>query len=222
MTMAYLLSKSVFIHIPKTAGQWVASTLDNAGLVVDTIGAVHASPDEIKQEVAFRERDFLFTFVRHPVSWYQSMWAHRVDEEWEPIDDPEWFSPEWIGFWAEFTDRCRSDSFEGFVRNCVKHYPEGFVSTLFDAYTNGCDFVGKQESVIEDLCRALDLAGENYDMTRLGKTKAKNVRGQQPYRRREAQYSPDLIKLVTKTESKVIEKYRYDSLPAAGLLSPPL
>ena len=217
--MAYLLPKSVFIHTPNTAGQWVAATLDNAGLVVDTIGVVHASPDEIRQEPVVKERDFSFTFVRHPASWYQSMWAHQMDEEWDSIDDPKWFTPRWINFWAKFTDTCRSNSFEEFVRNCINHYPEGFVSTLFEAYTAECKFVGKQERLIEDVQIALDLAGEQYDLTKLQKTRPKNVRGQRPRRKRVSQYSPDLIKLVTRTEIEAIEKYGYDIFPESVFLN---
>ncbi len=216
--MAYLLRKSIFIHTPKTAGQWVAAALDNAGLLTDTLGPVHTSPDEISQEAAFRRRAFRFTFVRHPFSWYLSMWAHRMDEEWEPIDDLDWFSSRWIDFWAEFTNQCRSNQFEEFVRKCIEYYPAGFVSNLFDAYTKGCSFVGKQETLISDLSTALDQAGESYNTVKLESTKPKNVRGSQSYRKKNIAYSSDLIELVINAESKAIKVYGYEDVPLRLIL----
>jgi len=213
--MAYLLPNSTFIHIPKTAGQWAAAALENAGLVVDRIGVVHASPDELEQEEEFRRRNFRFTFVRHPAAWYQSMWAHRIDEEWEPIDDPEWFTPKWIDFWAEFTGACHSNSFEGFLRKCVAHYPSGFVSTLYDAYTNGSNFIGKYENLVEDICTALDQASESYDQRRIIETEPRNVRGKRPHRRRGVEYSSDLLELILNTEMAAIKKYGYEEVPAS-------
>ena len=210
--MAYLLKKSVFIHTPKTAGQWVAAALDREGLIVETIGPVHTSPDEISNERAVKERQFTFTFVRHPASWYRSMWAHQMDEGWGAIDDPEWFTPRWIEFWAKFTRDCHSNSFDQFVRNCIDHYPGGLVSSLYEAYTAECDFVGKQENLSADLQTALDQAGERYNPARLLSTQPRNVRGQKPRRKRATHYTRDLIELISKTETKTIKRYSYDSV----------
>lgn len=210
--MAYLLKNSVFIHTPKTAGQWVAAALDHAGLIVDTIGPVHASPDEIVSTPAVNEREFTFTFVRHPASWYQSMWSHQMDEGWDAIDDPEWFTPRWVEFWAEFTKTCRSNSFDQFVRNCIDHYPSGLVSGLYETYTSECDFVGRQEYLSTDLQIALDKAGERYNPARLLSTQPRNVRGQKPRRKSATGYTRDLIELVYKTEVNTIERYGYDSM----------
>ena len=189
------------------------AALENAGLVVETSDIVHMSPDELDLEPGLRDQGYMFTFVRHPASWYQSMWAHQMDEKWDPIDAPDWFSPKWIEFWAGFTENCRSNIFEEFVRRCVVNYPEGLVTKLFEAYTAGCSFVGKQENLIEDLQTALDRAGEKYDLARLLNTKPKNVRGQRPRRIKASQYSPDLLKLVLKTEAIAMNRYGYDKLP---------
>lgn len=215
--MAYLLPRSVFIHTPKTAGQWVASALGNAGLVTATVGEVHASPDEIRRSITSLEGRFLFTFVRHPLLWYQSMWAHRTDEAWEPIDDPEWFSPRWIQFWAEFTEHCRSSRFEGFVRKCVEYYPQGFVSDLFESYTSGCSFVGKQETLVQDLKTALIQAGEAYSADAIEATSPRNVRASQPRRKQDIVYSPELLEMVLKSEARAISRFDYKEIPPSVL-----
>lgn len=211
--MAYLLRRSIFIHTPKTAGQWVAAALDNAGLLTGNLGPIHASPDEIEQEAGFRSDLFQFTFVRHPLSWYRSMWAHRVDEEWEPIDALDWFTPRWIAHWATFTDSCQAADFHDYIYKCAQTFPNGFVSALFDDYTKGCHFVGKQEHLISDLCAALVQAGEEFEKTKLLSTKPRNVRGQKPSRQRDGLYTKELIELVLKLESRAIDRFGYQEDP---------
>lgn len=217
--MAFVLPKSVFVHIPKTGGQWVVEALKNAGLTVDPLGVVHTTPDEINHEQAFRERRSVFAMVRHPLSWYQSMWAHRTDEEWEDIDDTDWFTDRWVKVWAEFTKFSRADEFGEYVRRCCARFPDGFVSMLYDAYTDECTFVGKQEQLVDDLIRALALAGEQFDTERIRTTTPRNVRGCQPRRLSRSAYTPELMELVMSTEARAIERFGYQRVPEGSLLA---
>ena len=164
--------------------------LEHAHLLVGPLGVVHTSPDEIRHEPAFRERDSCFAMVRHPLTWYQSMWAHRMDEQWTPVDDPGWFTPRWIETFAQLTN-CQSDVFEEFVTRCLDRFPDGFVSGLYDAYTDGCTFVGRHERLLEDLETALTPAGESFDARRLREVHPVNVRSRRPRRQAAACY-PDL------------------------------
>lgn len=206
--MAFLLPNSLFIHIPKTGGQWVASALERAGVPLQQIGPVHASPDEIRDAV--KGRSIVFAAVRHPLSWYPSMWAHRMDERWEPIDDLEWFTPTWVEFWAEFTASCRAETFSDFVRKCVSNYPEGFVSALYDAYTRGCTRIARYEHLAEDLLEILAEAHESFDVNRLMKTAPRNVRGSSPRWRKRHGYTPELEALVLGAEERVIRRFYGD------------
>ena len=201
----------MFIHVPKTAGQWVAAALEHAGLIVGQLGVVHASPDEIRDDPAFRERGACFAMVRHPLTWYQSMWAHRMDESWEPVDDPDWFTPRWIETFAPLTS-CRSDLFEDFVRRCLDRFPGGFVSRLYDEYTEGCTFVGRHERVLEDLEAALSLAGECFDAQRFRTVDPINVRSSRPRRQAACSYPPDLIERVLSVEMRCLERFDYRQL----------
>jgi hypothetical protein len=211
--MAFLLSHSVFVHIPKSAGQWVAQTLNNAGLIVGTLGVVHASPDEIRHELAFQQRSIVFTIVRHPLSWYQSIWVHRMNENWLPMDDPNWFTPRWMDIWAEFTKHCQASRFDEFVRKCITYFPNGFVSTLYEVYTEGCSFVGKQERLVEDLLKVLKLAGEQFQPASIYTMPPKNVRARQPHWSSLCTYTPPLIDLTMQTEANAIERFGYQHLP---------
>ena len=203
--MAFLLRNSAFIHTPKTGGQWVVAALANAGVTVDRVGAVHTTPDEV--EGALADRRIVFTTVRHPLSWYSSMWAHRMDEQWGPINDPEWFTPRWVEFWAEFTGRCRAESFSEFVEKCVAFYPDGFVSALYDAYTRGCNRIARYERLTEDVFGILVEAGETFDATRLSRTQSRNVRGQSQRWRRRLTVTPEVERMVLDTEREAIRRF---------------
>lgn len=217
--MAFLLPKSVFIHVPKTGGQWVIAALENSGVPVRLLGVVHSSADELVVEPEGAGRAFSFAFVRHPLSWYQSMWAHQTDDAWESIDAAEWFTPRWLGFWAEFTAHCASFDFNEFVRKCVNHYPGGLVSTLYRSYTEGCTFVGRQERLADDLVQALECAGESFDPLKLLATPTRNVRGARAHRSAQNVYTRELVDLVMETESWAVGHFDYRAVPARILQS---
>jgi hypothetical protein len=231
--MAFLLQNSIFIHIPKTGGQWVTTALKGAGLVLGELGVVHATPDEITHDPAelkrskrnrprwyewvrvrlsIRRQPVVFSMVRHPLSWYQSCWAHRMDDAWAPINAPDWFTHRAIETWADFTDHCRASTFAEFVRKCTARYPEGFASLLFDSYTDGCTFVGRQERLRDDLVTALRLAGEDFQPEHLWRTPPRNVLGSGRWRS-QCQYTPELIERVVVAEARAIRKFGYEEIP---------
>jgi hypothetical protein len=211
--MAFLLPRSVFIHIPKTGGQWAAAALKNAGLLCSPLGVVHASPDEIAHEESFRLRAMAFAVVRHPLTWYQSIWAHRMDDKWGPMDAPDWFTPRWMAVWADFTKKCRADTFEEFVHKCADAYPEGFLSNLYDVYTEGCAFIGRQERLVDDLLSALELAGEQFQEGRIRETRRRNVRGHHRRWSGQCRYTPELADTVVKVEARAIATFGYEDIP---------
>jgi hypothetical protein len=211
--VAFVLPNSIFIHIPKTGGQWVVSALERTGVPVGSLGVVHTSPDEIAETPEFKDREFIFAMVRHPLTWYQSMWAHQMDDKWEPIDARDWFTPRWLEFWANFTKHCSSSRFQEFVENCLDVYPDGLVSTLYEAYTKECVFVGKQERLIGDLLEAMKIAGEKFDETRLVGAAARNVRGGLAHRQRACAYTTELVDRVMLVERRAIQQFGYDQVP---------
>ena len=168
--MASATERFIFYHIPKTGGTWVKVALKAAGIrarAVRTTGGphpfnlkwAHACPGTVPER-AKKDR-FSFCFVRRPVAWYASYWSFRSrkgarrDEKF-PAD----------GLW--------SDEFDQFVNNLLDAYPSGFVTALYQYYTGAdcelVDFVGRQESLADDLMRALTLAGEPFDEAALRAT----------------------------------------------------
>ena len=172
--MASATERFIFYHIPKTGGTWVKVALKEAGVktgAVRTTGGphpfnlkwAHACPGTVPE----RSKDgrFSFCFVRQPIAWYTSYWAFRSrkgarrDENF-PAD----------GLW--------SDDFDQFVNNLLDAYPGGFVTALYQYYTGArcdkVDFIGRQETLADDLVKALTLAGETFDEAALRATRQCN------------------------------------------------
>ncbi len=139
--MALLLPNSVFIHTPKTGGVWVESALVGEGLVIGPLGLRHAKGPDVTNTREFQERAVSFTFVRHPLSWYQSYWSYKEKDGW---DDPD----------NEFDQVVKSHNFLNFLRNVIVHFP-GYFSGAIDRFTAGVTFVGKQERLTSDLLLAV-------------------------------------------------------------------
>jgi hypothetical protein len=140
------------------------------------------------------------------------MWAHQTDDNWEPMDAESWFTERWLTFWQDFTRHCASTDFTTFVRNCLTHYPNGLVSFLYENYTSGCDFVGKQEQLPDDLIATLRNAGENFDEARLRATPPRNVRGRKPHRATASKFTRELAEEAAEVERKAIERFGYESI----------
>ena len=172
--MATRTARFIFYHIPKTGGTWAKVAMREAGLRTSGVRSVvaphpfnlkkaHATPDTVDPKAPIGR--FSFCFVRRPVAWYRSYWAFRSrkgarrDQKF-PAD----------GLW--------SDDFDCFINNILDAYPQGFVTTLYQYYTGAegekVDFVGTQENLVDDLVKALRLAGEEFDEAALRNTPRAN------------------------------------------------
>ena len=168
--MAVKTAKSVIYHIPKCGGVWVKEAVRGAGLRYDRckdkkmhhplgLKREHAAPEVVRDE--YKDGLFSFCFIRHPVGWYKSFWSYRAKTGWLDNKFP--------------LDRLWEDEFELFVLNVLGEYPDGFVTELYRCYVEDVDYVGKQETLADDLVKALTLAGESFDEEALRRTKWRNL-----------------------------------------------
>ena len=193
--MSLRLNKSIFYHIPKTGGTWVnyairKAMIDNKDLIYRRPKLKRADDDysnwrevvshslgmrrahETQWGIANEEKDdiFSFTFVRKPLDWYKSYWADRK------------FSRETKNkkYWGAFPlDFAWDESFDQFVLNATKMFSQGALTLIYQSFLgldgDDLDFVGRQENLVEDLVKALTLAGEDFNEEKLRNVGKKNV-----------------------------------------------
>lgn len=191
--MALMLPKSVFFHVPKTGGMWVRRAIRNAGL--PAVELTHSSIPAANLHNRFSQVDaggkFTFAFVRNPADWYPSFWCYCMSDGWKNEDQ---------------LDPYMSEDFGEFMRRVLRHLP-GQLSRRFREYVGPApgvlDFVGRCESLTEDLVRALRLAGEEFDEEKIRSTPAENVSVRRP------DYAPDLLRAVLESEAEAMIRFGY-------------
>lgn len=193
--MALMFSRAIFFHIEKTGGEWVKQAIRRAGIPARALSPFgdHGPQDEhcYPEHVDTRGK-LTFTFVRNPLDWYASMWAFRMMHGWNNTHP---------------LSVCQSDDFQQFLRKVLVRFP-GFVSQLYESYAGPppgrLDFVGHQETLADDLIRALRLAGERFDPRIIRSTPLANVsfghRGL---------YPPDLRRAVERGEWRAMVRFGY-------------
>jgi hypothetical protein len=177
--MALLLKNgAVFLHIPKTGGNWVSKVLEELNLVEKHIPHKHADIDHffapprggkaiiihaIHELFSKRtNKPFMFCFVRNPLSWYESWFKYMVQLSrqwrfWGDERDPYNWHPNAL------LNGSGSSDFNEFVKNVIIKRP-GYVSEMYGWYTKPqMDFVGKQEHLVDDFIRVLRTMSVDFD-----------------------------------------------------------
>jgi len=166
--MAVILNKSIMVCTPKTGSTFCRDVVKKLRILQGTIGHIHDKWENINDQSAWQEKKFKFCFVRNYVDWYKSFWNGRMKYGWRPVIKTD----------VNFLDvYCRANNFEEFIDNVFDRYPNGFLNDLFRRYAKGCDFVGRFESLREDLTTALRMAGEDFNEGVIMKYPARNISG---------------------------------------------
>lgn len=198
--MALITDKCLFLHIPKTGGYFVRQAFKSCKISCQEIGGEHDHfPHLLKlKPKEFWQSKFVFAFVRHPLSWYQSRWAFRMKHGWKPTHELDF--------------NCASNNFDTFCRNVVNYKPSGWVSWEYKMYIEQCpkkcDFIGKTENIVEDTISAFRLAGEKFSekiIRSIGKVNDSNLDDKLPSYW--ASYSDELRDMIINTECDAINKY---------------
>ena len=228
-----LIDGSEFLHIPKTAGSWVTRVLEDNGLVAKRVSRKHATYDlnlfgertgSDKQLLRYGLRvgaarvksllripgegpdspaRFRFCFVRHPLSWYESWWRYMQGQNWN-----HWGRQNSSRYWDpdSLLNGLGSDDFNTFVANVVRARP-GYVSELFYAYTKpGISFIGKTETLCEDMLTVLNHLGFSVDSTALTRAGKENASARSPD---DLVWDNDLKRLVMQLELPALVHFDY-------------
>jgi hypothetical protein len=175
--MALLLKNgAVFLHIPKTGGNWVSKVLQGLNLVDRKLAHKHADIDHffaphgrkihlkrLAQELFFpRKKPYMFCFVRNPLSWYESWFNYmsQPSRKW-----CYWGDERNISNWHPnaLLNGLGNPDFNQFVRNVIHKRP-GYVTELFGWYTKPqMDFIGRQEQLVDDFIKVLEIMNVDFD-----------------------------------------------------------
>jgi hypothetical protein len=195
--MGVYLEHSTFYHLPRTGGTWVRNVLFSGAVV----GQVEPLIKHFRNRDAFltrkhipptvvKPKNFSFAFVRHPLDWYQSIWKYRTRfGEWEAKNN------------CKLTEKCGRNDFREFIDAVIKNYPEGYYTKIVEEFAM-VDFMGRQESLADDLIKALTMAGEKFDEEVIRNYKRAHVS-----RNIEVSYTPKQKEKLLKIERKVIDIY---------------
>jgi len=200
--MAIATDKFVFLHIPKTGGVWVTGALRRTTSVA-MIGQQHSHFPQLLQlynEDWFKKR-FVFTMIRHPITWYQSRWAFRIKHGWR------------LGHPLDY--HCASNDFHTFVENVLNYKPDGWLSWLYDQYIShvpgGIDYVARLEKGSAEIKHVLTESGTEFDPAVVDNIKRANDSDMGGHSSKYwAKYTPELFDRVMAVESKAISRYYSD------------
>lgn len=196
--MPVVTDKIVFLHIPKAGGTWVHNILMNLNIGAYNIGHRHEHfPSLLSQYPRrFFEDRLCFTIVRHPIFWYQSRWAFRIKNGWQPMHPLDW--------------NCASNSFPQFVDNMINYMPNGWCNDEYSRYIdtepNLINFVGRCETLIDDFLYVMKKAGYNIDEQFVRNYPPANTSNSKNL----AKYTKELYDRVMFTEHETIIRYYND------------
>jgi len=201
--MAILLPTATFLHIPKCGGTWVNHAMSAAGLPLQVV------PPDNQHAVAATEGRFVFTFVRHPLTWYPSFWRFRWNAaEYLEEGPTEERLRAYARQAAEAIDECLVDehgrprSFADFVEACLSRHP-GFLSHKYALYTAPAAFVGRQESLCADLLAALRQSRADFDPQAVRRTPKIN----EANLKFSADYPPGLARRLLAAEAAAVKEF---------------
>lgn len=134
----------LFANVPATGSEFVEHVLTGE-LGGRSVGAPHstfrrlalASPPQVRVLV-----------VMQPAAWYRSYWSAKQamtkkKSAW-PIGDPN--DPT-----AELDRNCGDAELDRFVENALRYFPNGFVRSMYCAFTNGCTHALRATQLRTDL-----------------------------------------------------------------------
>lgn len=198
-----LLPKSSFIHIPKCAGTHLQNFLFHLGLPKYRYNEPqdgHLFLHQMKES----KDTYNFCFIRHPYTWWPSFYEWSKSTRFSQMERQCPNFDTWIQDYGAF--------WLGLYTQLVKRY-------IGEDPVYACeikmDYIGKVESLYEDLLIILKNAGEDFEENYFHKlvteadTRESLIKwaNKQEYKR---EISDDSKELIYKTEKWIFDRFNYD------------
>jgi hypothetical protein len=214
--MATLLkSGALFLHVPKTGGNWVSDVLEAQDLVFAHIGGKHAGLPQLAPFLRLLETPqrydranrplFTFCFVRHPLRWYESWYRMSMSLGW-----PHWDADEDAWNPSVELNGLRAASFNGFIEQVLRWRP-GFLTGLYDYYARDAHFVGRQEDATHNLIAILHFLDVTMDRSRILGSEPVNVSAPA-----DIGLDPSLRNELEAVERSAFDRYGYPTSPGCS------
>lgn len=183
-----IADKCQFVHVRKTGGTWCEAAI--LAHVKDPVVVDGRSKHPPLSKVP--EWPPRIAFTRHPISWYGSMWAFRRKQG---VVGVEGFR-EWL---------------EAQVEQDPTFYQRGVRRHLGDLRFT--DFLGKYETLADDLCAALTQYEVSFDEDGIRALPPKLAASPEALAEREAGWTPKLKRRVIELEDASIRGWYRDGIP---------
>lgn len=206
------------LHIPRTGGNWLIHAIDQLGISYEVHHMIsyprryYRKPTLNKHLLlAHLNRQFkkVAAFVRHPLSYYESIWAFLVKarslRSFLGRSRKYVWNPFLIPFAATFDRHQPPPTLQAFVeRMTVRH--SGWATHLFEQYVGPfksefCDFIGRAETIVEDLEQLLGWLGIPCSLDRLAPVRV-NCRKIPPQ-----EWTAEMRQAVLRSEHRAIEQW---------------
>jgi hypothetical protein len=163
------------------------------------IDSVRAAHPEIVNRITFG-------FVRHPVAWIKSRWAYAIESGFpaKSIRQPD-AAAHWMA-------TCWDNNFIAFVEKYLERHPGIATRTMFSMlgiWTRPVDFIGKTESLRNDLKHILEAAGEPFNETVICKANKEKVAACGAYANL-VQIPESLAQEIKSAECVLCDKFNYE------------
>ncbi|MCX6197893.1 MAG: sulfotransferase family 2 domain-containing protein [Bacteroidetes bacterium] len=228
-------SNAVFLHVPKTGGTFFRKIIVALDLRVFDFGYEHADMERtlhsfkhypanaVRSSFLLRKNIdshvklcFKFCFVRNPYGWYESYWRFMQDINWNDLK--AYRSKNKFGIYVDTWNPVNlllpyaNANFNVFIESVLNAEP-GFLTKLYEQYADPLhiNYLGRQETLEEDIKKIFDILKISYDKNIFEKTpRANESKTQKPI------WSEELKNRVYDSERGVFEKYKYNRDGSVG------
>jgi hypothetical protein len=107
----------LFLHMPRTAGTWLENVLERqTPFTCQRMFPNGASRHGLPEHYKLHNYDYVFTIIRHPRTWYPSMWRFLKGHKWISWEPGRWHP------WRVL-ERYADDDFNGWMEKLLANEP---------------------------------------------------------------------------------------------------